>query len=206
MDLSIKKTLKASEHGREDIKKAREKWQNFQQIVKRKRLIFIDETGAKTNMTRLYGRAQKGSRCHDSVPGRIWKRTTILSAIRDNGETYSHVFEGALNSKIFEMYIEKILLPKIKPHDIVIMDNLNVHKSKIAKKYILSKKAKYIFLPAYSPDLNPIEKMWSKIKQILRGLKARTREELASAIDIALGKITRKDAAGWFSSRGYIKI
>lgn len=157
-------------------------------------------------MTRLYGRAQKGSRCHDSAPGRSWERTTILSAIRDTGETYSMVFEGALNSKIFESYIERILLPEIKAGDIVIMDNLNVHKSGKAEKYILSRKAECIFLPAYSPALNPIEKMWSKVKQALRGLKARTQEELSAAIGIALEKITQEDAAGWFSSCGYIKI
>ena len=116
------------------------------------------------------------------------------------------VFEGALNSKIFESYIERILLPEIKAGDIVILDNLNVHKSGKAEKCILSRKAECIFLPAYSSDLNPIEKMWSKVKQALRGLKARTQEELSAAIGIALEKITQEDAAGWFSSCGYIKI
>lgn len=147
----------------------------------------------------------RGKRCYDHAPDGRWKRTTILSAIRITGETKSIVFEGALDSKMYNVYIEKILLPSLKPGDVVVMDNLNVHKSEIAKRLIEEKGCEYIFLPAYSPDLNPIEKMWSKVKQLLRGIKARTPEALYDAIGEVLKCITKEDAEGWFKSCGYIK-
>lgn len=156
-------------------------------------------------MTRLYGRSRNGTRCNDHAPDGRWERTTILSAIRITGETCSLVFDGALDGKMYNAYVEKFLIPTLKPGDIVIMDNLNVHKSDIAKKLVEEKGCSYIFLPEYSPDLNPIEKMWSKVKQLLRGLKARTREELDMAIEKVLTLITREDAEGWFKSCGYIK-
>lgn len=205
MAIDIKKTLKASEQEREDVKMKREAWRKFQQQISTKRLVFIDETGAKTNMTRLYGRSKKGARCYDHAPDGRWERTTILSAIRATGETCSVVFEGALDGRVFNAYVEKFLVPTLKPGDMVILDNLNVHKSEIAQKMILDNGCSYIFLPEYSPDLNPIEKMWSKVKQILRGIKARTSEELYKAIKNALGCITQADAEGWFASCGYAK-
>ena len=203
MGLDLKKTLKAGEQDREDVKKAREEWKAKQGSMDTQRLVFLDETGAKTNMTRLYGRAMHGQRCHDSTPDGRWERTTLLSAVRVNGETYSMVFDGALNSKIYDVYIEKILAPALQPGDIVIADNLNVHKSETAKKLVEKMGASYVALPPYSPDLNPIEKMWSKIKQLLRGIKARTSESLENAIATALAAISAEDAKGWFASCGY---
>ena len=204
MGTDIKKTLRASEQGREDVLKKREKWRKFQQSVCSQKLVFLDETGAKTNMTRLYGRALKGERCFDYAPDGRWERTTILSAVRASGETCSIVFDGALDGKMFDAYIEKFLLPTLMPGEIVIMDNLNVHKSLIAKKLVEERGCEYVFLPEYSPDLNPIEKMWSKVKQVLKGIKARTREELEKAIGKALACITPDDAKGWFASCGYM--
>jgi transposase len=168
-------------------------------------LVFLDESGAKTNMTRLYGRASKGARCHDKAPDGRWETVTVLSSIRLAGETESVVFEGAVDGKMFEAYIEQILGPSLRPGDIVVMDNLRAHKSQAAQKFVESRSAKYLFLPAYSPDLNPIEKMWSKVKQILRSLQARTQEELFEAIAKALNMVTADDAQGWFRSCGYIK-
>ena len=167
-------------------------------------MIFLDETGAKTNMTRLYGRAFKGARCFDHAPDGRWERTTILSALKYDGDTCSIIFDGALDGKMYDAYVEKCLAPVLKPGDLVIMDNLNVHKSQAAQKIISEKGATCIFLPQYSPDLNPIEKMWSKIKQVLRGIKARTREELEAAIGKALDCITPEDAKAWFHSCGYV--
>ena len=204
MGTDIKKTLRASEQGREDVLKKREKWRTFQQSVCSQKLVFLDETGAKTNMTRLYGRALKGERCFDYAPDGRWERTTILSAVRASGETCSIVFDGSLDGKMFDAYIEKFLLPTLMPGEIVIMDNLNVHKSLIAKKLVEERGCKYVFLPEYSPDVNPIEKMWSKVKQVLKGIKARTREELEKAIGKALACITPDDAKGWFASCGYM--
>lgn len=204
MDTDIKKTLKASEQERDDVKHKRAAWSELQQKLSCERLVFIDETGAKTNMTRLYGRALKGKRCNDHAPDGRWERTTILSSIRSSGETCSMVFDGALDGKMFNAYIEKFLLPTLLPGDIVIMDNLNVHKSQIAKKLVEEKGCSYMFLPEYSPDLNPIEKMWSKVKQLLRGIKAKTQEKLEKAIAKVLDCITKEDAGGWFKSCGYV--
>ncbi len=203
MDSGLKKTLKASEQDREDVKKAREEWKATQGSFDVQHLVFLDETGAKTNMTRRYGRDVHGQRCYDSSPDGRWERTTLLSAVRVNGETYSMVFDGALDAKMYNAYIEKILAPALIPGDIVIADNLNVHKSEIAKRLVEDRGASYIALPAYRPDLNPIEKMWSKIKQFLRGVKARTSEALEKAIASALATITPEDAEGWFASCGY---
>jgi transposase len=205
LDLSSKKTLKASEQEREDIKQQRENWQEFQTNIEPSRLVFLDESGVKTNMTRLYGRAIKGERCHDKAPDGRWETVTVLSSIRLDGETESVVFDGATDRKMFDAYIEEILAPSLRPGDIVVMDNLSAHKSEKARELVESKSAICLFLPAYSPDFNPIEKMWSKVKQVLRGLKARTREELFDAVAKALNMVTADDAQGWFESCGYIK-
>jgi transposase len=198
-----KKTLKASEQEREDIAKKRENWRQFQEEVDSCRLVFLDESGLKTNMTRLYGRAQKGSRCVDSAPCGHWETVTILSSVRLDGTTEGVVFQGAVDRKMFDAYIKEILAPTLRPGDIVVMDNLNAHKSQDAYDAIRLRKAEVLFLPAYSPDLNPIEKMWSKVKQILRGIKPRTEEELIAATATALGAVNTHDAQGWFGSCGY---
>ncbi len=156
-------------------------------------------------MTRVYGRALKNSRCYDSAPDGRWERQTLLSSIRENGATESIVFDGALDRKMFDEYIIRFLAPTLRAGDIVIMDNLNVHKSEKARDAITQMGATVIFLPPYSPDLNPIEKMWSKIKQILRGFKARTIEALSEGVKMALEMVTKNDAFGWFTSCGYIK-
>lgn len=200
---SLKKTLKASEQEREDIVQARSEWREFQKQVDSKRLIFLDETGAKTNMTRLYGRSLHGERCYDSAPSGHWESVTILSALRLNGSTESIVFDGAVDGKMFDEYIKVFLAPTLQPGDIVIADNLRVHQSKNAYDAIKLRQAELIFLPAYSPDLNPIEKMWSKIKQLLRGIKARDNEELFEGIGKALELVSANDAQGWFESAGY---
>lgn len=156
-------------------------------------------------MTRLYGRAYKGARCHDTAPCGHWETVTILSSIRLDGTTESILFEGAVDRKMFDAYIREILVPQLRPGDILIMDNLNAHKSALAVELVQSRHAKVKFLPAYSPDFNPIEKMWSKVKQILRGMKPRTNEELFCSTGKALSMVTAADAQGWFQSSGYIK-
>lgn len=201
--MSIKKTLKASEQEREDIAKSREEWVKFQETVDANRLVFLDESGLKTTMTRLYGRAHGGQRCMDSAPCGHWESVTILSSIRLDGATESLVFEGAVDRKIFDAYIKEGLVPTLRPGDIVVMDNLRAHKSDTAYKEIRKRQAEVLFLPAYSPDFNPVEKMWSKVKQILRGIKARTGEELFVATGTALDTVTGNDAKGWFKSCGY---
>ena len=168
------------------------------------RFVFVDESGAKTNMTRLYGRAIAGQRATDDTPSGHWCTTTMISSVRLDGSTACMVVEGATTKDIFEAYIEQILLPTLKAGDIVVLDNLSAHKSRQARELIQSVGAELWYLPTYSTDLNPIEKMWSKIKSILRTLKARTKEALVYAIAKALEMVTASDAKGWFESCGYV--
>jgi transposase len=167
------------------------------------RLVFIDESGAKTNMTRLYGRAKEGQRAVDDAPSGHWCTTTMISSVRLDGSTACMVVDGATTKDIFKAYVEQILLPTLKAGDIVVLDNLSAHKNKEIRDLIESVGAELWFLPPYSPDLNPIEKMWSKIKSILRRLKARTEEALINAVAKALDAITANDVKGWFESCGY---
>ena len=167
------------------------------------RLVFIDEAGAKTNMTRLYGRADKGMRAYDHAPHGHWCTTTMISSIRLNGETACMVIGEATSGDVFRAYVEHVLGPSLQKNDIVILDNLSAHKDEAALEMIRVAGAQVRFLPPYSPDLNPIEKMWSKVKQLLRGMKARTEDDLLSAIGTAMSCVTESDALGWFVSCGY---
>ena len=198
-----KKTLKASEQDREDVKTAREAWRDMQKKLSMHRIVCLDESAAKTNMTRLYGRALNGQRCYDSAPDSRWKTTTVLSSLRTDAHTACMIYEGGTSLAVFETYVAEVLCPSLRPGDVVIMDNLSSHKSPQITKMITDCGAALNYLPVYSPDLNPIEKMWSKMKAILRKLKARTQEELDAAIKIALDAVTPQDAVAWFTSCGY---
>lgn len=167
------------------------------------RLIFIDESGAKTHMTRLRGRSCRGQRVHAGAPCGHWHTTTMISSIRLDDSTACMTIAGATDTEVFRTYVEEVLCPSLKPGDIVIMDNLRPHKSPPTLELISRAGAEVLFLPSYSPDLNPIEKMWSKIKAILRGTEARTPEELDNAIAAALEQVTTNDARGWFVSCDY---
>jgi transposase len=186
------------------VKLKRLLWKKTQPNMDIKKLVFIDESGAKTNMTRLYGRAKNGARVVDSAPGGQWNTTTMISAITLEGHQAPMVIKGATNKEVFKVYIKKFLLPTLRPGDCVVLDNLSAHKNKEVREMIESVGAELWFLPAYSPDLNPIEKMWSKVKSILRKLKARTEAELTVAVSQALDAVTANDAKGWFASCGYI--
>jgi transposase len=167
------------------------------------KLVFIDESGAKTNMTRLYGRAKDGSRAVDSTPAGNWNTTTMISDVRLDGPKAPMVIKGATNKEVFQVYVKDFLLPTLNKGDIVILDNLSAHKGNEIRSMIESAGAKLWYLPPYSPDLNPIEMMWSKVKAILRSIKARTDEHLLDAIAKALDQITSKDIKGWFRAYGY---
>jgi transposase len=167
------------------------------------RLIFLDESGAKTNMTRLRGRAPKGERAHAHVPHGHWQTLTMMSSLRLDGSTACMALEGATDTESFRACVEAILLPTLRPGDIVVMDNLSSHKSDQTLALIQQAGAQVLFLPAYSPDLNPIEMMWSKVKNFLRDAQARTEEELIRAIGQAPAQITPKDALNWFAHCGY---
>lgn len=154
-------------------------------------------------MTRLRGRALRGQRLDARNPAGHWHTTTMLCSIRLDGSTACMVVEGATDTEVFRTYIDKILCSSLRPGDIVVMDNLTPHKSEETLGLIAQAGAEVLFLPAYSPDLNPIEKMWSKVKNLLRSAEARTPSQLQEAIAAALCQVTAKDAAGWFASCGY---
>ena len=185
------------------MRQARDEWVAEQGQLDINRLVFIDEAGAKTNMTRLYGRSLKGVRAYDHAPHGHWCTTTMISSIRINGETACMAVDAATSGDVFRAYVEHILVPSLRKNDIVILDNLSAHKDKAAIEMIEEVGAEVRFLPPYSPDFNPIEKMWSKVKQLLRGMKARTEEALLLAIGAALSCVTETDALGWFASCGY---
>lgn len=185
------------------MKQAREAWQESQDTLDPRRLVFLDESGAKTNMTRLRGRAKGGQRCVDDAPCGHWNTTTMISSIRLDGETACMAIEGATTAEVFREYVRCVLAPTLRPGDIVVLDNLSAHKDTEALKLIEASDAEVCFLPPYSPDLNPIEAMWSKIKTYLRSAKARTFESLLDAIAAALRAVTPQDAQGWFSLCGY---
>ncbi len=157
-------------------------------------------------MTRLYGRGLRGERVYEAIPGRSWTSTTVLSAIHYTGRTESMMVSGATDAVVFEVFIKKVLCPKLKKTDIVIMDNLPAHKGPEIRNAIESKGAKLLYLPPYSPDFNPIEKMWSKVKAYLRKIKGRSEEEITKALAEVLRAVTRKDAFGWYHSCGYVLI
>ena len=171
-----------------------------------KNLVFIDESGIQNNMTRFYGRIIGGGRLHESVPGATWDTTSMISSIRYNGTTAAMTVNGATDANVFEVYISEILCPTIGKDDIIIMDNLNTHKASGIRESIEATGATLLYLPPYSPDFNPIEKMWSKIKAYLRKAKARSPKALEQAISDAFHSITDSDAHGWFSSCGYVLI
>jgi transposase len=163
----------------------------------------LDESGAKTNLTRRCGRALKGQRVHAHTPHGHWQTTTMMSSLRLDGTTACMALDGTTDTESFRAYVAAVLVPTLRPGDTVVMDNLSPHKSDPTLALILQAGAFVLFLPAYSPDLNPIEKMWSKIKSLLRTAEARTPADLIIAIGQALAKVTPQDALGWFASCGY---
>ena len=166
-------------------------------------MIFIDESSAKTNLTRLRGRSERGQRVHGVAPHGHWNSTTVIGAMRLDGSTACMAIDSATDTEVFQTYVRQVLCPTLRPGDVVIMDNLSPHKNEQTLALIATAGAEVRFLPAYSPDLNPIEKMWSKVKALLRGAEARTLETLVAAIAEALQKITPQDAINWFASCGY---
>ena len=167
------------------------------------RLKFLDEAGSNLAMTRLYGRAAPGTRVYDAVPQNYGENITMLGCLSEAGLSAPMTVAGAVDGQVFLAYVERVLAPTLEAGDVVIMDNLGAHKVKGIREAIQERGATVIYLPPYSPDLNPIEKCWSKIKTYLRAAKARTRQALEQALKEALLLVTEKDAQGWFASCGY---
>jgi len=198
-----KKSLHAVERESERVQIRRTEYQSEIEAEVLSRLKFLDEAGSNLAMTRLYGRAAKGERVVESVPQNYGENITMLATLSLSGIAAPMTLNGAVDGLAFKVYVEQILCPTLSKGDIVVMDNLPAHKVSGIEQLIQAKGAKLIYLPPYSPDLNPIEKCWSKIKTHLRKAKARTRAELEKALQEALLLITKEDALGWFKSCDY---
>lgn len=168
------------------------------------RLVFIDETSTKTNMTRMYGRAPKGERLIADAPYGHWINQTFIAGLRHDGIVAPWVLEGAMNREAFDLYIERELAPTLGQGDIVILDNLPTHKSQRAKRALRKRGAWFLFLPPYSPDLNPIEMAFSKLKAHLRKAKARTIQTLWKAIGNICDLYTPKECWNYLKAAGYV--
>ena len=193
----------AGERERPDVARRRAQWIKYRNRVDPSRLVFIDETWTKTNMAPLRGWAPRGSRLIAQVPHRQWKTTTFLAALRHDRIDAPWLLEGPIDGESFTIYVEKVLLPTLRPGDIVIMDNLGSHRGKIVRQLIRSAGAKLFFLPKYSPDLNPIEQVFAKLKHLLRKAAARTVETVCAAIGKLLGTFTNEECANYFKNSGY---
>jgi transposase len=194
-----KKTLGATE--RQEA--ARIAWREQMSGVDANQLVIVDETGSNIGLTPLYAWAPKGERAYGRVPRNYGKNTTLLASLSLQGMGAAMILEGATDSLAFELYIEQMLAPSLQPGQIVVMDNLSSHTSAKVRQAIEGRGCQLLFLPAYSPDLSPIEEAFSKLKAFLRRVGARTREDLCEAISQALELITPQDALGWFTHCGY---
>lgn len=200
-----KKSLRAAEQDRPDVAKARAEWRQKQPSLTPGKLVFIDETWSKTNMTRLGGRSPCGKRLVDAVPHGHWKTTTFIGALRCDGMTAPGVFDGAINGALFVAYIEQVLVPTLKPGDVVIMDNLRSHKVNGVHEAIEAAGASLMFIPPYSPDLNPIERAFAKLKALLRAKAIRTVDALWKTLGELVHCFTPEDCANFFKNDGYFQ-
>jgi transposase len=185
------------------VRRKRELWFEAQPDLDPDRLVFIDETGASTKMARLRGRAPKGERCRAPVPHGHWKTTTFTGALRLSGMTAPMVLDGPMNGAAFLAYVEQVLVPTLRSGDIVIMDNLPAHKPGPVRAAIEAAGAELLFLPPYSPDYNPIENAFSKLKSILRKAAARSVEDLWRVIGEAIDAFTPSECHNYFAACGY---
>ena len=201
--LTFKKSLHAAEQARPDVARRRAQWQKYQGRVDPRRLVFIDETWAKTNMTRLHGRCRCGDRLVAKVPHGRWHTLTFLAALRWDRIEAPCVIDGPINGRSFLAYVEQMLVPTLQPGDVVIMDNLGSHRRQAIRRAIRTAGAKLLFLPAYSPDLNPIEQVFAKLKTLLRKLDARTVETTWRGIGRLLDVFTPQECANYFKNSGY---
>lgn len=193
----------ASEQNRPDVARHRARWQQRQATIDPERLVFIDETWTKTNMAPLRGWCLRGRRLIDRVPHGHWQTLTFVAALRHDRLTAPCLFDGPINGESFLAYVTQLLVPTLKPGDIVVMDNLGSHKSKAVRNAIRSVGARRLFLPAYSPDLNPIEQVFAKLKTLLRKARARTCEAVAEAIGPLLAHFPSDECANYLRNAGY---
>ena len=181
----------------------RAQWIKHQRNVAPQRLVFIDETWTKTNMAPLRGWAPKGQRLIGKAPHGRWKTMTFIAALRSDRIDAPWLLDGPINGERFRLYVEKVLIPTLKPGDIVIADNLGSHKGKAVRQALRAVGARLLFLPKYSPDLNPIEQVFSKLKHFLRKAAARTPDDVCNAIGKLLEDYSPQECANYLANAGY---
>ena len=183
----------------------RQRWKKYQNRLDPRRLVFIDETWAKTNMTRLHGRCRRGRRLVAKVPHGRWRTLTFLAALRHDRIDAPCVFDGPIIVLCFLAYVEQVLLPTLRAGDIVVMDNLGSHKRQAVRDLLRTVGAKLFFLPPYSPDLNPIEQVFAKLKALLRKMAARSIEALWTAVGQLVGRFAPGECANYLRHSGYVR-
>ena len=201
------KALRAAEQDRPDVAEARTAWRAELAGIDPRRLVLLDETGIDTRLTRAYGRAPRGRRATGKVPRGGWQRLTVIGALAlDGGVVASVSINAATSTAVFLAFVEQVLTPALRgrPGTIVVMDNSAAHKAEAVRDALDRAGLHPRYLPPYSPDLNPIEQAWSKLKTRLRAVGARSREALGTALGPALATITARDAGGWFRLAGYV--
>jgi len=186
------------------VQAARRAWSEAQPVMDLEKLVFIDETWTSTSMTRRYGRAPRGQRCIASAPHGHWQTTTFVAGLRHHQLTAPMVTDGPMDGEMFLAYVRQFLCPTLQPGDIVILDNLSSHKVTGIKEAIATAGATLLYLPPYSPDLNPIEKLFSKLKAFLRKAAKRSVEALWNEIGEVLDTISSTECANYFASSGYV--
>ena len=190
-------------HADQHIAVKRRHWRRWQHWLRPERLVFVDETGAKTNMARLRGRCPRGQRLNATLPWGHWKTTTFVAGLRLDGLHAPMVLDGAMDGDAFRAYLEQILAPCLRPGDVVVMDNLSAHKVAGVRQAIKARGAFLLYLPAYSPDLNPIEQAFAKLKALLRKAAARSKEALWQAIAEAIDQFDPTECRNFFLNAGY---
>jgi len=200
---ALKKSLRASEQDRADVARRRRQWKRHQNKIPAGRLIFIDETWAKTNMTRLHGRCARGKRLVAKVPHGHRKTLTFVAGLRCDGIIAPCEFDGPIDGESFLAWIVQFLVPNLHPGDMVVMDNLSSHKNKAVRHAIRAAGAKLFYLPPYSPDLNPIEQAFSKLKTLLRKENARSIERIEQCIASIIQQIDPTECLNYVQQAGY---
>lgn len=178
-------------------------WRAAQPFIDPERLVFLDETGVNTKMVRLYGWAPVGERCRDSAPFGHWKTMTFVAGLRQSGLCAPWVLDGPMNGEAFRVYVEKVLAPTLRRGDVVVLDNLPAHKVAGIREAVAARRAQLYYLPPYSPDMNPIEMAFAKLKALLRHEPARTIDALVERIGDILDRFRSTECANFFNAAGY---
>ncbi|MPR12644.1 IS630 family transposase [Microvirga tunisiensis] len=203
MDLTQKKTLRAAEQDRPDVAQQRQRFRVWQRFMDASHFVFLDETGTATNMTRRYGRAPRGQRVVDATPYGHWLTTTFVAGLRERGIIAPLVVDGPMRGEIFRAYVEQMLARALSPGDVVVLDNLAAHKVAGVEEAIRAVGGSILYLPPYSPDLNPIEQLFAKLKALLRKAGARTKEALWTTIGELLDAFSSDECRNYLRNCGY---